>query len=151
MSLLLAAALALAPSHAATMTVEPTPILAAMQERDVTVGDPLRRRLLNSLRPAIQSDLGVGPVEFVVDRLRVEGDWAFFRGSVQHTGGAPIDFSRTRYASALENGVFDGPGMFALLRRSGSTWRVVTFVVGPTDVAYVSWPEEYGVPSAVFE
>ncbi|MFY7850663.1 MAG: hypothetical protein ACOVQ6_02605, partial [Brevundimonas sp.] len=83
--------------------------------------------------------------------LRVEGDWAFFAGAVQQANGRPIDFGRTRYASALENGVFDGPGMFGLLRRSGQGWQVVTFVIGPTDVAWLAWSDEYGAPMSVFE
>jgi len=119
--------------------------------RDIGVGDPLRRSLLDTLRPAIQRDLGGQAVQFMVDRLRVQGDWAFYAGSIQQPNGRPINFSRTRYASALENGVFDGPGTFALLRRSAGAWRVVTFVVGPTDVAWLAWPDEFNAPAALFD
>jgi len=119
--------------------------------RDIGVGDPLRRPLLDTLRPAIQRDLGGQAVQFMVDRLRVQGDWAFYAGSIQQPNGRPIDFGKTRYASALENGVFDGPGTYALLRRNGGRWRVVTFVIGPTDVAYLAWPDEYRAPAALFE
>jgi hypothetical protein len=138
-------------SPSAGIAVEPVPVVASPQARNVPVGDPLRRRLLDALRPAIQRDLGGQPVQFMVDRLRVEGDWAFFAGAVQQPNGRPIDFGRTRYASALENGVFDGPGMFGLLRRSGQGWQVVTFVIGPTDVAWLAWSDEYGAPMSVFE
>lgn len=133
------------------VVVEPVPVVAQSRTRDIGVGDPLRRPLLNALRPAVQRDLGGQPVQFMVDRLRVQGDWAFFAGAVQQPNGRPIDFSRTLYASALENGVFDGPGMFGLLRRSGQGWQVVTFVVGPTDVAYLDWPAAYGAPMSLFE
>ncbi|MCA3700393.1 hypothetical protein [Brevundimonas sp.] len=149
MSLFALSLLLAAPS--AGIAVEPAPVVAPPQARNVPVGDPLRRRLLDALRPAIQRDLGGQPVQFMVDRLRVEGDWAFFAGAVQQANGRPIDFGRTRYASALENGVFDGPGMFGLLRRSGQGWQVVTFVIGPTDVAWLAWSDEYGAPMSVFE
>lgn len=118
--------------------------------RNIEVGDPLRRQILDGLRPAIQRDLDGLSVQFMVNRLRVQGDWAFYAGSIRQPNGRPIDFSRTRYASALENGVFDGPGTFALLRRSAGRWRVVTFIVGPTDVAYLDWPDAHGAPEALF-
>lgn len=130
----------------------PTPQRAAFVQsrtRDIGVGDPLRRPLLDALRPSIQRDLGQ-PVQFMVDRLRVQGDWAFFDGSVQQPNGRPIDFSRTRYREEIDEGFFDGPHTYALLRRSGNKWNVVSFVVGPTDVAYMGWPDEYGVPASLF-
>ena len=139
---------------AGPMTAPAVPAPAAVLQgtvRNIPVGDPLRRPILDALRPAIQRDLDGQAVQFMVDRLRVQGDWAFYAGSIQQPNGRPIDFSRTRYASALENGVFDGPGTYALLRRSAGSWRVVTFVVGPTDVAYLDWPDAHGAPSALFD
>jgi hypothetical protein len=149
MSLLLALALISGPLSATSAATSPPPAIQA-GPRNVPVGDPLRRPILDGLRPAIEDDLGQ-PVQFMVDRLRVQGDWAFYAGSIQQPNGRPIDFSRTRYASALENGVFDGPGTFGLLRRSAGAWRVVTFVVGPTDVAWLGWPDEYNAPMSLFE
>ncbi|OYX81241.1 MAG: hypothetical protein B7Y85_02490 [Brevundimonas sp. 32-68-21] len=148
MSVILISALIAGPMTAAP--VAPPAVVVQAGPRSVPVGDPLRRTLLNTLRPSIEDELNQ-PVQFMVDRLRVQGDWAFYAGSVQQPNGRPIDFSKTRYASALENGVFDGPGTFALLRRTAGTWRVVTFVVGPTDVAYLAWPDEHGAPMRLFE
>jgi len=147
-SVILISALIAGPMTAAP--VAPPAVVVQAGPRFVPVGDPLRRTLLNTLRPSIEDELNQ-PVQFMVDRLRVQGDWAFYAGSVQRPDGRPIDFSKTRYASALENGVFDGPGTFALLRRSAGAWRVVTFVVGPTDVAYLAWPDEHGAPMRLFE
>lgn len=118
--------------------------------REIGVGDPLRRPLLDALRPVIADDLGQ-PVQFMVDRLRVQGDWAFFAGSVQQPDGRPIDFGRTRYAEADREGFFDGPGAYGLLRRVGGQWRVQGFFIGPTDAAYLSWPDELGAPTSLFE
>ncbi|ADL00899.1 hypothetical protein [Brevundimonas subvibrioides] len=149
MSLMLLPLLLAGPMTTAAEPVPPAVVQSGV--RTIGVGDPLRRPILDALRPSIQRDLGGQPVQFVVDRLRVQGDWAFYAGSIQQPGGRPIDFGRTRYASALENGVFDGPGTYALLRRSGGTWRVVTFVIGPTDVAWLAWPDEFNAPAALFD
>lgn len=148
MSVILISALIAGPMTAAP--VAPPAVVVQAGPRSVPVGDPLRRTLLNTLRPSIEDELNQ-PVQFMVDRLRIQGDWAFYAGSIQQPNGRPIDFSKTRYASALENGVFDGPGTFALLRRTAGAWRVVTFVVGPTDVAYLAWPDEHGAPMRLFE
>lgn len=118
--------------------------------RNIGVSDPLRRPLLDVLRPAIEDDLGQ-PVQFMVDRLSVQDDWAFFAGSVQQPDGQPIDFGRTRYAEAEREGYFDGPGAYGLLRRVDGRWRVEGFFVGPTDAAYLAWPDELGAPTSLFE
>ncbi len=132
---------------------EPAPPAPAVQAaiRDVPVGDPLRRVLMDTLRPAIEDDLGQ-PVQFMVDTLRVEDrNWAFFAGRSQQPNGRPIDFTRTRYAEALEEGMFDGPTTYALFSYNNGEWRVVYFAVGPTDVPYVGWAEELPVPAGLFE
>lgn len=126
-------------------------VIAQVTVRDIAVGDPLRRQLLDALRPVIENDLDGQPVQFMVDRLRVDGDWAFFSGSVQRPDGGPIDFERTHYIDAIEFGVFDGPATFALLRLGDETWQVVTFAIGPSDVTYAGWSEEFGAPDKLFE
>ncbi|MFY7853665.1 MAG: hypothetical protein ACOVQ6_18000, partial [Brevundimonas sp.] len=63
MSLFALSLLLAAPS--AGIAVEPAPVVAPPQARNVPVGDPLRRRLLDALRPAIQRDLGGQPVQFM--------------------------------------------------------------------------------------
>jgi len=117
---------------------------------DVGPGQPLRRVLLDALRQRLQADVGQ-PVQFVVHRLRMQGDWAFYAGDIQTPSGRPIDFRRTRYAERVADGTFDGPSTVALLRRTGGRWRVVAFAVGATDVAEAGWPEEHGVPQALVE
>ena len=118
--------------------------------RNIGVGDPQRRAVLDALRPEIARDLGQ-PVQFVVRALRVQGDWAFAHVVPQTTAGDAIDLTRTRHAERLRAGMLDGPDVYALLQRTGSAWRVRDFVVGPTDVAYLAWPDAHGAPPALFE
>lgn len=137
------------PMTPASHPPKPAPILQSAN-RDVPVGDPQRRVLLDTIRPTLQRDVGQ-PVQFVVDTLRIRGDWAFYAGRIQQPNGRPIDFSRTRYAELIAQDVFDGPTTYAVLRRTGGTWRLVDFVVGPTDVAYLNWPDDHGAPLALFQ
>jgi hypothetical protein len=116
----------------------------ALAEGDVTIADRARKELLDALRPAVEQDLGQ-PVRFVVRKLRVEGGWAFAYVRPQTPDGRPIDFTKTRHAERVEAGVFDGDDLFALLQRKAGRWTVREFVIGPTDVAYAAWPDDYGV------
>lgn len=150
MSLILLSALVGAPLTPAPVAAPPAVAVAQSAPRSVPVGDPLRRPLLDALRGEVEAELDQ-PVQFVVQTLKVQGDWAFYAGEVQGPGGRAIDFGRTPYAEAIAEQMFDGPGTFALLRRQGGRWTVVTHVIGPTDVAYVGWHDEYGAPERLFD
>lgn len=112
--------------------------------------NPLRKEVLNGLRPSIEKDLGQ-KVIFKVDTIRVYGDWAFVNVHPLQTNSKPIDFKKTKYKEALEQGMFDGSSTYALLKKSNKKWVVKTFVIGPTDVAWTVWMEEpYFAPKALF-
>ncbi|MEI9849615.1 MAG: hypothetical protein WDN24_00775 [Sphingomonas sp.] len=128
-----------------TMLIAPVAVAAAQGATDVGAGHPLRAVLLDALRPAIAADLGQ-PVRFVVTKLRVQGDWAFAVVRPQTPAGQWIDFARTHYAERQREGMLDGDTVHALLRREKGAWRVKDFVIGPTDVAWDAWPQQYGVP-----
>lgn len=148
MSLLLISLLLAGPMAPAA---EPAPgTVSQGAVRAVPTGDPQRRVLLDTIRPALEARIGQ-PVQFVVDTLQTQGDWAFYAGRIQQPNGRSIDFSTTPYAEALEEGMFDGPSTYALLQRRGNGWRLVDWVVGPTDVTYAGWPGEYGAPESLFE
>jgi hypothetical protein len=115
---------------------------------DLTRSDPLRRVLLDAMRPTIEEDVGV-PVQFVVDTLRVEDGWAYFAGTPQQKNGEPINFEQTRYAEAIAEGFFDGPFLQAVLEKVDGEWLVVVFDIGATDVVAIGWPDEFGVPCTV--
>lgn len=125
-----------------------TPAQAPAAARDVGPTDPLRPVVLNALRPAIVADLGQS-VKFVVATLRTQGDWAYVVARPQRPDGREIDFRATRYREAIDQGVFDGPTLYALMQRREQRWTVVDFVIGPTDVAWAGWPEEHGAPAAM--
>ena len=139
---LMALTAALVPAPVLAQTLTQTPAAA----RDVGPADPLRPVLLNALRPAIVADLGQS-VKFVVATLRTQGDWAFVVARPQRPDGREIDFRATRYREQIDQGVFDGPTLYALMQRREQRWTVVDFVIGPTDVHHAGWPEEFGAPA----
>jgi hypothetical protein len=135
------------------VTTFPTPVRAEPATgsvRNIGKSDPLRKPLLDGLRGPVEKDLGQS-VQFVVSLLRVQGDWAFVIATPQTKTGQPIDYSRTHYAQALADGVFDGGIVFALLKSDQGVWLVKDFVIGPTDVAFLAWPDQHDAPAALFE
>lgn len=110
---------------------------------------PLRTLLLNTLRVPIEKELKQ-PVRFVVGVLKVEGEYAFFRGNTKDALGKDIDFSKTTYRELLEQGFFDGDATAALLKKVNGKWSVMTYVIGPTDVAWANWSDEYHAPAVLF-
>ena len=118
----------------------------AQRPTAVKTGNPLRKVLLDALRPAIERDLGQ-KVKFEVKTLNVQGAWAFYGGNAVKPNGDPIDLKSTRHRKEAE--FMDGPSVYALLRKKAGRWKLTTFVVGPTDVAWDSWDKEFGAPRSV--
>lgn len=148
--MLILAALTIALSAAPSPAVSTSPVVQASQSvRQIGVNNPLRRPILDALRPAIEADLGQ-PVQFVVQSLKAQNGWAFAIVRPQQLNGREIDFRRTRYGEYMDQGSWDGPTTYALLRNTGGRWRTVDFVIGPTDVAWEGWPQEHGAPRAIF-
>jgi hypothetical protein len=113
-------------------------------------GSALRAEILDAARPVFQRETQ-GPIEFVVRRLNVIGEWAYGEMEVQRPGGETIDWNRTRYAEAFNAGMFDPAASDFLLRKSGSTWSVIEYALGATDVVWVSWRLDHRLPLALFQ
>jgi hypothetical protein len=113
-------------------------------------GTPLRSEILDAARPVFETETN-GPVEFVVRRLNVLGEWAFGDVTLQRPGGHSIDWNATKYAADFAEGAFDPGGSFFLLRRSASGWDVIEFSTGPTDVVWDGWRTDHKLPTALFQ
>ena len=115
-------------------------------------GTAERKAILDGLRPAVERDLHQ-KVVFEVQNLNVLDGFAFLDGIPRTASGGKIDYSRTRYAAELEDGLLDGGDdakIFAMLKLNGATWKLLTFVIGPTDVAYADWWRRFRAPKAIF-
>jgi hypothetical protein len=104
---------------------------------------------LDALRVPVERELK-RPTVFKVDHLKVQNGWAFLRGVPQRPGGKPMDYRGTPYQQAKADGVFDDWICALLRKRPGGRWRVVTYVIGATDVAYEGWDRRYKAPPAIF-
>jgi hypothetical protein len=128
--------------RAATPRAEAAPL-------DVGRDDPRRKPLLDALRPEIESDLGQKLV-FEVAHLRERNGSAFAVVHPRTPAGNPVDFTKTRHAQRQADGVLDGDRVFALLQYRDDRWQVQEFVVGPTDVAWADWAQDYGATDDLF-
>lgn len=103
-----------------------------------------RLAVLSALRIPISADLKT-EVEFVVERTRTCGEWAFVIARPRKKGGAAIRWAGTVCAgdtSHLAAG---------LMRRSGGGWRLIEYALCPSDVAWSDWPDKFKAPQALFD
>jgi hypothetical protein len=109
---------------------------------------PERRAILDALRVPVEKELKQ-KIVFVVDDLKVQKGWAFAAGTPQGASGGEPNYRGTIYWEAKRDGMFDN-NFFALLRKTGGKWRVVTHAIGCTDVCYADWWRTYKAPKQIF-
>jgi hypothetical protein len=118
----------------------------AQKVTEVKPGTPLRKTLLDALRPRIEKAFRQ-KVKFEVRRLRTDGEWAFLDGMALQPNGKPIDLAKTPFKDEMD--AMDGPTVFVLMRKKSGRWSVITEAIGPTDLAWSDWDARFGVPRAV--
>src|SRR3954463_14880546 len=111
-------------------------------------GSAERSELLDTLRPPIEKELKQ-KVVFVINQISVQEGWAFVDGRLRTPEGKVPNWKGTTYAQAAKYGA-QSDGVSALLKRSGTGWKIVTKAIGCTDVCYVDWWKRYKAPKAVF-
>ena len=124
------------------------PASAVAQVETPAAGTPLRKAILDALRPMVTAEVGA-PVEFTSVDMRVLGEWAFLTAVPQRPGGGEIEYLYTRYQTAWEQDMFGG-AVAALLRETPNGWLVYEYDLGATDVVWLDWPNWYPVPPEVF-
>jgi len=108
-----------------------------------------RAAIFNALRAPVSKELKQ-KVSFVADNFKVQGNWAFVGGQVKNASGGAPDWKVTEYQQRIDADSFED-NMFALLKKTGGKWRVVTYMIGCNDVCYLGWDEEFKAPKAIFE
>jgi hypothetical protein len=111
-------------------------------------GSAERAAIMTIFRMPIEKELKQ-KVQFSVEHFKVSGGWAFLSGAPQNMSGGRPNYKGTPYQSAVEVGAFDN-NFFALLRKTGGKWKVVTYAIGCTDVCYLSWWKDHKAPKAIF-
>ncbi len=98
-------------------------------------GSPLRKAILDGLRPEIEKKFG-SEIQFVVKTIRVSPQWAFVEAEPRHKDGTPFD-TKQIFGGELEQ--MDGIDVGAILELTGATWHLRDHAIGPTDVWWLSW------------
>lgn len=111
-------------------------------------GSAERTVILNALRVRVEKELKQ-KIVFNVENFNVQGSWAFLSGDPQNSKGGRPNYKGTEYQEAIDAGMFDN-NFFALLRKTGGKWRVVTYAIGCTDVCYATWWRDYKAAKAIF-
>jgi hypothetical protein len=111
-------------------------------------GSPERAAILSALRVPVEKELKQ-KIQFSVENFKVQGNWAFLSGEPQSMSGGRPNYKGTQYQSAIDAGAFDN-NFFALLKKTGGKWKVVTSAIGCTDVCYLTWWKDYKAPKAIF-
>ncbi len=107
-----------------------------------------RSAIMDAARIPISKALGQ-PVIFLVDVLRTDNDWAYLQAVPLQTDGSAMKWSTTPFARDWKDDMMSDVIMI-LLRKKGRGWSVVDHVIGPTDVFWYGWIDEYGLPEALF-
>jgi hypothetical protein len=125
-----------------------------------------RQDQLNGLRTRVAKDFAnVRGFKLVFSGVRIksQGDIAFIQARIlkRDAQGRDVQLSKADldgsvYAAAIREGVFDGPSVVAAIKKTGTTWSVISkergdeaYAVGPTDVAWTGWESQYGVPASL--
>jgi len=111
-------------------------------------GSAERTAILDTLRPPVEQKLKQ-KVVFVINSINIQGNWVFVDGRLRTPEGKVPNWKNTPYAQAASYGA-QSDGISALLRRSGSSWKITTYAIGCTDVCYVDWWRRYRAPKAIF-
>ena len=112
-------------------------------------GSAERTAILNALRVPVEKELKQ-KISFNVETFNVQGAWAFLSGEpLSADGKGRPNYKKTPYQRAIDAGAFDN-NFFALLKKTGGKWKVVTDAIGCTDVCYATWWRDYKAPKAIF-
>lgn len=111
-------------------------------------GSVERTAILAALRVPIEKELKQ-KIQFSIDKFNSNGTWAFIGGEPQNMSGGKPDYKGTEYQEAIDADMFDN-NFFALLKKSGGKWKVITSAIGCTDVCYATWWKDYKAPKTIF-
>jgi hypothetical protein len=92
-------------------------------------------------------------VVFDVNVINVQSGFAFVDAIPRRPSGAKINYNKTRLRARFRNDLLGGGAdapVYALLAFESDHWDLITYVIGPTDVAYATWWQEYSAPKAIF-
>jgi hypothetical protein len=106
-------------------------------------------KIMEAVRAVTNAELGE-PIQFVVSSARILDGWAFIDATPEKEEGVRIYYEVTRYAEAVEFGLFE-ERVLALLRESELGWVLFEHNLGDGVKVIADWIDRYEVPEALFE
>ncbi len=111
-------------------------------------GTPERKQIIDAARSPVANDIGQSVI-FIVDILRSDGHWAYLQATPVQPNGKPMDWMTTRFAADWQADAMSDTVM-VLLSKDGGVWHAVDHIVGPTDVYWYGWIDQYQLPETLF-
>ncbi|KZB80176.1 hypothetical protein [Amycolatopsis regifaucium] len=122
----------------------------------LTPGDPVREAAFQAATARLDEWFG-DRVQVQVERFDRLGPWVFLQGTMRGTDNGRPYYAGTVYEARRADGVMSDVYV-ALLKKTDEprpendarAWRLANYAVGPTDVAWLTWPDEHEAPRALF-
>ncbi|WP_181776790.1 hypothetical protein [Amycolatopsis pittospori] len=119
-------------------------------------GDPVRDAVLQAAFARLE-DAFDDRVRVEVERLDRIGPWVFLQGTMRGTEIGRPYYAGTGWEARRADGVMSDVYV-ALLKKvderavdnDARSWRLADHAIGPTDVAWLTWPDEHEAPRALF-
>ena len=111
-------------------------------------GSAERKALMDAARVPVVADIGQNVI-FLVDLLRSDGEWAYLQATPLQPDGQPLNWTTTNFAADWQMDAMSDTVM-VLLNKVDGVWQAVDHVVGPTDVYWYGWIEQYQLPENLF-
>lgn len=126
-------------------------VSAALAQKTYTPAKNSQERaaILAALRVPVSKDLKQ-PVSFLATNFKARGNWAFIGGQARNAKGGEPNWKITEYQQQIDADSFED-NLFALLKKTGGKWRVVTYMIGCNDVCYLGWDRQYNAPKEIFK
>ncbi len=96
-------------------------------------------------------------VQVKVERYNRVGPWVFVQGSMHSTDSDRPYYVGSAYEARRADGAMSD--VYAVLLKKADdagpdndarSWRLSDYAIGPTDVAWLTWPDEHEAPRALF-
>jgi hypothetical protein len=85
-----------------------------------------------------------------VDRERTDGSWSLLCGQPRTPEGGSIDYARTTLREEAAEGILEDRAC-VLVETTDAGPVVRELSVGGTDMEFLDWQEQYGLPRNLFE
>src|SRR5690606_1831711 len=112
-------------------------------------GDPVHGELVALAAAQVRGALGK-EVELDLQAVDRCGHWALVHARLRDPGGGPLSLHDTAFAEAAAAGGVSDLAMLLFRNPAGADgedWEIVDRAILPTDVAWLGWPQQHGVPS----